>query len=125
MKKLLLCEDDNHIALLVEFTVEDVGFEVERYANGSKAAARLAEPPMPDIVVLDLMLPGMNGIEILREVKADPARASTPVVILSARAKDADRAQAVESGASAYLTKPFNPAELIATLERLTGPSSD
>ena len=125
MKKLLLCEDDNHIALLVEFTVEDVGFEVERYANGSKAAARLAEPPMPDIVVLDLMLPGMTGIEILREVKADPARASTPIVILSARAKDADRAQAVESGASAYLTKPFDPAELVATLERLTGPRTD
>jgi len=117
VKKLVFCEDDNHIAVLVEFCLEDLGFEIERFCDGGHALERLGQEPRPDIVLLDLNLPTKTGLEILAELKADPARASIPVIIISARAKDADRAQAIESGASAYLTKPFDTEELISTVE--------
>ncbi len=119
MKRLVFAEDDHHIAVLVEFCLEDLGFEVEHFDTGIEAWQRLEQGPAPDVCILDLQMPGMTGLEILTRLKADPERAGIPVLILSARAKDADRARAVAFGAAAYLTKPFDTAELCATVESL------
>ena len=121
MKRLVIAEDDSHIAVLVEFCLEDLGFEVEHYDTGLAAWERLEEGPAPDICILDLQMPGMTGLEILTKLKADPVRAEIPVLILSARAKDADRARAIEFGAAAYLTKPFDTTELSTTVASLVG----
>ena len=116
MKRLVFAEDDSHIAVLVEFCLEDLGFEVEHFDTGAGAWERLEQGPDPDICILDLQMPGMSGLEILTRLKADPARADIPVLILSARAKDADRARAIEFGAAAYLTKPVSNRELAQSI---------
>lgn len=124
MKRLVLAEDDSHIAVLVEFCLEDLGFEVEHFADGLEAWQRLQDGPRPDACILDLQMPGMTGLEILTCLKADPERSRIPVLILSARAKDADRARATAYGAAAYLSKPFDTAELCATVEALVTPEA-
>lgn len=119
-KKVVLAEDEQHIALLVRFTLEAVGFEVEHYPDGTTALARLESGPPPDAVVLDMMMPGVSGLDVLSRAKADPRYESIPFLIVSARARDVDRATALASGAAAYVTKPFNTEDLSALVVSLT-----
>ena len=118
-RKIILAEDEPHIAMLVQFTLEAAGFEVEHYLDGSSALARLLEGPVPTLVVLDMMMPGMSGLEVLSSIKADARYADVPVLIVSARAREIDRNTALASGASAYLTKPFSTEELRALVVSL------
>ena len=110
-KRLILVVDDEPaIARLVRATLERDGYAVIAAERG-EAALDLAERERPDLVVLDVMMPGIDGYETLRRLRA---RAQTPVIMLTARAGDADKLHGFQSGADDYLTKPFNPDELSA-----------
>jgi len=125
VKTVVFAEDDRHIALLIEFALADRGFQVEHYGGGAELLERLGRAPRPDAIVLDLMLPGIDGFGVLERMRASPALAAVPVLVLSARARDVDRAAALERGARAYLTKPFDVDELAALVLELTGPPEE
>jgi CheY-like chemotaxis protein len=119
VKRILLAEDDHHVAVLVEFCLEDLGLQIEHVSDGFEALEALRRSPAPDLVVLDLNLPGKSGIDILTELGAIPEARVPPVLVLSARAKDTDRAEALARGASAYLTKPFDTNDLVRAVTGL------
>lgn len=118
MKTILLADDELNLRTLVRTTLEgpDVRF---LEAEHGLAALELARSETPDVVVLDWMMPGMSGLDVLRALRSDPATASLPVILLTARGQHADRQQAVEAGASAYLVKPFSPLELLEKVEAI------
>lgn len=128
VRRIVLAEDEPHIAMLVQFTLEAEGFAVQHFDNGSDALAHLLEGPPPTLVVLDMMMPGMSGLEVLASIKADARYADVPVLIVSARAREVDRNTALAGGASAYLTKPFSTEELrslvVALADRAAGHDS-
>lgn len=113
--RILLVEDDATMASVLAAYVRDAGFEVRIAADGD-AAARAWQEWSPDLVVLDLMLPGLPGLDVLRRMRADGSQ--TLVVILSARGEEEDRVVGLETGADDYLAKPFSPRELML---RITG----
>src|SRR5256885_10788939 len=103
MASILLVEDEAELARLVARELEAAGYEVERVGDG-EAALRAVERGAPDLIVLDWMLPGLDGLEVLRRVRAHSA---VPVLMLTARAEEVDRVVGLEVGADDYLTKPF------------------
>jgi two-component system, OmpR family, alkaline phosphatase synthesis response regulator PhoP len=118
MKRILLIEDDRDIVELVRYNLEAEGFAVSSISDGAKGMASLREGP-PDLLVLDIMLPGMSGIEICREVRKDPSFNYLPILILSARSDEVDRVTGLEIGADDYVTKPFSVRELSARVKAL------
>jgi len=116
--RVLVVEDDPDIAQLVAHYLEKSGFSVERLANGRDALASIAAHP-PDVLVLDLMLPEVDGLEICRLVRGNTATAATPIIMLTARAEESDRIVGLEIGADDYLAKPFSPNELVARVRAL------
>jgi DNA-binding response OmpR family regulator len=116
--RVLVVEDDPDIAQLVAHYLEKSGFSVERLANGRDALATIAAHP-PDVLVLDLMLPEVDGLEICRLVRGNTATAATPIIMLTARAEESDRIVGLEIGADDYLAKPFSPNELVARVRAL------
>jgi two-component system alkaline phosphatase synthesis response regulator PhoP len=116
--RVLVVEDDPDIAQLVAHYLEKSGFSVERLANGRDALASIAAHP-PDVLVLDLMLPEMDGLEICRIVRGNVATAATPIIMLTARAEESDRIVGLEVGADDYLAKPFSANELVARVRAL------
>ena len=117
--RLLIVDDDAGLRALFRTTFEVVDVEVEEAANGTEALASI-ERGRPDAVVLDVRMPGMDGLELCRRIKADPALAGVSVVLLSGSG-DEGRAGAKEVGADAFILKPFSPLELLAAVERLAG----
>jgi len=115
---VLVIEDEKEIRDLVRYNLERAGFRVAAVADGDQGLERLFAS-RPDAVVLDLMLPGMNGLEILREVRAEPTTRDLPVIVLTARSAEMDKLLGFEHGADDYLTKPFSPRELVARLQAL------
>jgi DNA-binding response OmpR family regulator len=116
--RVLVVEDDPDIAQLVAHYLEKSGFSVELLANGRDALAAIAARP-PDVLVLDLMLPEVDGLEICRLVRANSATSGTPIIMLTARAEESDRIVGLEIGADDYLAKPFSPNELVARIRAL------
>jgi DNA-binding response OmpR family regulator len=116
--RVLVVEDDPDIAQLVAHYLEKSGFSVERLANGRDALASIGAHP-PDVLVLDLMLPEVDGLEICRHVRGNTATAATPIIMLTARAEESDRIVGLEIGADDYLAKPFSPNELVARVRAL------
>jgi two-component system, OmpR family, alkaline phosphatase synthesis response regulator PhoP len=114
-KHILVIEDERDISELVRFNLEQDGFAVTVAADGEQALAALRRE-RPTLVVLDLMLPGISGLEICRRLRGDAATANLPIVILTAKAAEADRVVGLEMGADDYLTKPFSPRELLARI---------
>jgi len=112
-ERILVVDDEEDILKLVEYNLARGGCRVICVASGEAALAAAREAP-PDLVLLDLMLPGVDGFEVCRSLKADPRTASVPVVILSARGEEADVVAALELGADDYVTKPFSPRVLVA-----------
>ena len=108
---ILVAEDEGGLRDLLVYHLEREGFAVSTVADGESAARRLREEP-PDLALLDWMLPRRSGLEICRELRANPARKSLPVIMLTARAEVEDRVDALDSGADDYVTKPFSMAEL-------------
>ena len=119
MSKLILAVDDEkHILRLVQINLEKAGYEVRTATNGREAVESVHERK-PDLVVMDVMMPEMDGFEALKQLKSQPNTASIPVIMLTAKAQDADVFHGWQSGADLYLTKPFNPMELLTFVKRI------
>lgn len=119
-QRVQLAEDEPNIVESLRFLLERAGFEVATEADGRAAlAAALAEPP--DVMILDVMLPALDGFEILRRLRADARGRSVPVIMLTAKGQRADRATALDCGADLFITKPFSNAEVIDAVRRLAG----
>ena len=118
MTRVLVVEDDPDIAQLVAHYLEKAGFSAELLASGRDALAAIAARP-PDVIVLDLMLPQVDGLEICRVVRGNAATAAIPIIMLTARAEESDRIVGLEIGADDYLGKPFSPNELVARVRAL------
>ncbi|MGC9196409.1 MAG: response regulator [Syntrophobacteraceae bacterium] len=121
--KILVVEDDPDIAQLLALTIKKAGFEVSLSENGNDAVGLIRRHP-PDLVILDLMLPGMDGFEICREIKREPRTAEVPVLILTARGEEIDRIIGLELGADDYVVKPFSPRELLLRVRAILRRSS-
>jgi two-component system, OmpR family, alkaline phosphatase synthesis response regulator PhoP len=116
-RKILIVEDERDILDLVTHYLEKEGFRV-RSATDGPAGLSAARQERPDLIVLDLMLPGMDGLEICRKLRADSSNL-VPIIILTAKADETDRVVGLELGADDYLTKPFSPKELVARVKAL------
>lgn len=127
-QRILVVDDDRQIVRLVQSYLEQAGFVVLTAGDGA-AALRVIRAERPDLVVLDLMLPDMDGWAITRAVRADQRTAALPILMLTARVEDTDRIVGLELGADDYVTKPFNPRELVARvraiLRRSTAPAAE
>jgi phosphate regulon transcriptional regulator PhoB len=118
MKKILLVEDDRDIVELVRYNLEKEGFQVTSAGDGLSGMAQLRKSP-PDLLLLDLMLPKLSGLEICKEIRRDSTLNRLPILMLTARGEEADRIVGLELGADDYVTKPFSPRELAARIKAL------
>ncbi len=122
---ILIVEDELPLITLLRYNLEEAGFEVDEATNGDEALISVRER-LPDLVVLDWMLPAVSGIEVCRQFRRRPETRNLPVIMLTARSEEADRVRGLDSGADDYITKPFSPKELIARVRavlRRTRPS--
>jgi two-component system, OmpR family, alkaline phosphatase synthesis response regulator PhoP len=115
---ILVVEDDRDIAELIRHYLVRAGHSVDVVGSGADALSRM-RARKPDLLVLDLMLPGVHGLEVCRVVRNDAAVADLPIIMVTARAEEADRVSGLELGADDYLTKPFSPKELVARVGAL------
>jgi CheY-like chemotaxis protein len=118
--KILVVEDEPENRLLIGMILTTEGYQVIPAVDGADALARLASEP-PDLILLDLMMPQMNGFEVLERLRADPTTAPVPVIVLTALAQERDIARAVSSGAQGYVIKPFEPDELLKRIGQALG----
>ncbi len=116
MHRILIIEDEHDIADLIAFNLKRGGYEVIQAHDGLEGT-EMALRERPDLILLDLMLPGRNGYSLFRELRRDVRTAGTPVIILTARAQTEDKIQGLEAGADDYLTKPFSPKELMLRVQ--------
>ena len=123
--RILVVEDERDIAALVAYHLTKAGYRV-RTAEGGNEALEAVSAERPDLVLLDLMLPGFSGYEVLAEIRRRPELTEVPVIVLTARREESDRIKGLELGADDYLTKPFSPRELVlrvsAVLRRAQSP---
>ena len=124
MMTILLAEDEPQTAQLIEFKLKQAGFKVVHAPDGEKALA-LVGPTRPALILLDGLMPVMDGFEVLRRLKEDPATRNIPVIMLTARARDKDVVTGLELGAADYMVKPFSPSELVARVRKVLGPLTD
>jgi phosphate regulon transcriptional regulator PhoB len=118
MKRILVIEDNKDIVELVKYNLETNGFQVASSSDGATGLAQIRKTP-PDLLILDLMLPKLSGLEICKEVRKDIGLNRLPVLILTAKGEEADRVVGLELGADDYVTKPFSPRELVARVKAL------
>jgi DNA-binding response OmpR family regulator len=118
MARVLIVEDDRDIARLIAHYLQKAGHTAEILADGGRAVLHVRETP-PDLVILDLMLPGMSGLEVCRALRADSRTAALPVIMLTARGEESDRIAGLDFGADDYVVKPFSPNELMARVRAL------
>jgi DNA-binding response OmpR family regulator len=116
MTAILVADDDTDIRDLVSFKLEQAGFDVTAVDNGLAALTAARREP-PDLVVLDVMMPGMSGIDVCRELRADELTAGLPIILLTARAQEGDVEVGFGAGANDYIVKPFSPRELVTRVE--------
>ena len=117
-KKIVLAEDEPQIAKLVEFKLKKEGYQVTWKKNGEESLKAIKEEK-PDLILLDVMMPVMDGYEVLRQVKEDEQLRDIPVIMLTARAQERDVVKGIGSGAEDYITKPFHPAELLVRVKKI------
>ncbi len=117
-RRVLICDDDPLLLELMQFRLSGKGYDVATAADGAEALEK-ARRDVPDIVVLDAMMPRVDGFQVLRTIKDDPALAGMVVIMLTARKSERDIVSALEKGADDYLVKPFIPEELLARMNRL------
>ncbi len=118
MGAILIVEDEPDIADLVRHHLEKAGLPARTIGNGKQALDLIARDH-PDLIVLDLMLPGMDGLEVCRRLRADAATQALPILMLTARSEEVDRILGLEMGADDYLPKPFSPRELVARVKAI------
>lgn len=118
MPRILAVDDEPNIVRLIQVNLERAGYQVETANNGAQALAKLRQS-MPDLLVSDVMMPEMDGFELLKNVRMDAALADLPVIMLTAKTQDLDIMRGYSHGADMYLTKPFNPQELLSFVKRV------
>lgn len=119
--RVLVVDDDLVIRQLIGINLELEGFEVHLAADGEEGLRQAVEV-LPDVVVLDVMMPRLDGLEVARRLRADPRTAAVRLVLVSARAQAADLQRGEDMGADAYVTKPFEPDDLVGVVRRLAAP---
>src|SRR5437879_3824723 len=116
--RILIVEDEAPLTLLLRYNLEAAGYAVESAARGDEAELKLRET-MPDLVVLDWMLPGVSGIELCRRLRAQPDTRQLPIIMLTARGEEGERVRGLATGADDYIVKPFSVPELLARIRAL------
>ena len=116
--RVMIVEDDLHIALLLQYNLEAAGFDVAHVDRGDAAESSINER-VPDLLLLDWVLPGVSGIELCRRIRKQPATSLLPIIMLTARTERADREFATRMGANEFMTKPFAVGEVLARIRSL------
>ena len=119
-KKILIVDDEPNILISLEFLMRREGFEILVARDGEEALQSI-RAHRPDLVLLDIMMPRINGFEVCRQVRADPALSGTRIVMLSAKGRPAQIAEGLALGADGYITKPFSTRNLVAQVKSLLG----
>ena len=123
MARILVADDDVDIRELVEFKLSTLGHEIIAVSDGAAAVDACLEHK-PDLAVLDVMMPGMSGLDAMRAIRGDPNVTATPIILLTARAQESDVETGFGSGADDYITKPFSPRELASRVQALLNRSA-
>lgn len=118
-RRILVADDEPHIGRIIQLKLEQAPYEVSLVHDGRVAMDRIEGTEQIDLILLDIMMPHLTGLEVLREVRRLPHRKETPVIILTAKGQDADRERALELGATDFLTKPFSPNKLLLRIDEL------
>jgi len=121
-KKVLIVDDEPNIVLSVEFLMQREGHEVMTASDGQEATDLLATA-RPDLMILDVMMPRKNGFEVCAEVRADPDLSRMPILMLTAKGREAEMKKGISLGADAYITKPFSTHDLVAKVHELLNPN--
>ncbi|MBX7133712.1 MAG: response regulator [Fimbriimonadaceae bacterium] len=116
--KILVCDDERHIVRLIQVNLERQGYTVVTAFDGKEGLEKILSEK-PDLVVLDVMMPYMDGFEVLKSLRKEPSTQDLPVIMLTAKAQDKDVFEGYHYGADMYLTKPFNPMELVTFVKRI------
>ncbi len=119
-RRILVIDDEPHIRRVLSSILGNRGFDVATAVDGIEGL-QLLDADSIDLVILDLMMPGASGLEILSKIRTSPSHADTPVIILTAKGQDTDREAAIAGGADDFLTKPFSPKKLIARIHEILG----
>ena len=117
-KRILVVDDEMYIVNILDFTLGSEGFRVISAANGEEALRQAMEIE-PDLIVLDVMMPKIDGFEVCRALKAKEETKHVPIILLTAKDRDSDREKGTEAGADLYMTKPFSPARLVEEIRAL------
>ena len=119
-KRVLVVDDEPNIGMSLRFLMEREGFQVEVAATGQAAVAALGRQPA-DLVLLDVMMPELDGFEVCQRIRANPAWRATKIVMLTAKGRDVERDKGMALGADAYVTKPFSTRDLVAKVKQMLG----
>lgn len=122
--KILVCDDERHIVRLIQVNLERQGYQVVTAYDGKEGLEKI-KAEKPNLVVLDVMMPYMDGFEVLKSLRREPEFESLPVIMLTAKAQDKDVFEGYHYGADMYLTKPFNPIELVTFVKRIAAGGGD
>ncbi len=122
--KILVCDDERHIVRLIQVNLERQGYQVVTAFDGKEGLEKI-RAEKPNLVVLDVMMPYMDGFEVLKALRREPETEALPVIMLTAKAQDKDVFEGYHYGADMYLTKPFNPMELVTFVKRITQGQGD
>ncbi|MCU7877693.1 MAG: response regulator [Candidatus Thiodiazotropha sp. (ex Lucinoma borealis)] len=117
-KKILIVDDEPNIVLSVEYLMKREGYQVAT-ANDGQTALELLSETIPDLLILDVMMPRKNGFEVCSEIRADPTLSGLPILMLSAKGREAEVKKGVSLGADAYITKPFSTHDLVNMVNKL------
>jgi DNA-binding response OmpR family regulator len=118
MQKILIADDEPNIVISLEYLMKREGFDVVVAVDADSALAAVAEE-VPDLILLDVMLPGRDGFEVCQQIRANPAWQSIKIVMLTAKGRDTEVAKGLALGADAYMTKPFATKDLVAQIKQL------
>lgn len=118
--RVLVCDDERFIVRLIQVNLERVGYEVITAYDGAEAIEKI-HTHKPDLLLLDVMMPFVDGYEVLKRVRHNPETQNLPVIMLSAKATDSDVYWGYHLGTDLYLTKPFHPAELVSSVDKMLG----
>ncbi|PMR74109.1 response regulator transcription factor [Billgrantia endophytica] len=118
MAKVLVVDDEPNIVLSLEFLMQQAGFDVVTAEDGEGALARVADAP-PDLILLDISLPGISGFDVLEQLRNDPRHARLPIIMLTAHGREVEREKGLALGADDYVTKPFSTQALVEKVKSL------
>ncbi|MEN8375714.1 MAG: response regulator [Gemmatimonadota bacterium] len=119
--RVLVVDDEPHIGRIIQLQLETGPYEVDLVSDGNTALELIQSTEPLDLVLLDIMLPGVSGLDLLERLRALPHRRDTPVIMLTAKGQTTDRERAGRLGATDFLTKPFSPRKLLARIDELLG----